>query len=443
MNKTSVMHNTSVAFVALHAYPLFNPAVRAIFGGSEVRAWQFATTVASCDGWAVSFVVLDHGQPAAETQDGVQVYAHPYYRCVEPTSRLKPFPLVSDYVERRAGSLFWKVKRQNRDWIRGLSAALFQKMLNALSDNGADLDIDGYAIAGSRIAVYRKIDAAIYCVMGVSEVTLEVAAFCKRHGRKLVILLGSDEDVSEHYRPGSQVPNIGGVPGGMCFAAIQHAAIIVAQTELQRKLLWERFGKTSRLVRNPIRLDSPACNTHAHKHVLWVGKSDSNKRPELFVQLARQFPEVTFVMIMNKSDEAVFREVASSLPSNLRLIERVDFAASDSFYAEAIAFVNTSRFEGFPNTFLQAAKFSVPILSLQVDPDGMLAAGGCGIYAAGNLEALRCGLERLCRNEAERLKMGSAARRYVECNHELQQRTNELAAIFAEAVRAGRVESVN
>jgi hypothetical protein len=69
------------------------------------------------------------------------------------------------------------------------------------------------------------------------------------------------------------------------------------------------------------------------------------------------------------------------------------------WFDEATVFVNTSDYEGFPNTFVQAATGGCGILSLRVNPDGFLDRFGCGASAGGDWE-------RFCALAAEAGAMG-------------------------------------
>lgn len=62
-----------VCFIAPKAYPLFNPDIKAIFGGAEVDLYFLATELAKDENFAVSFVTADYGQEKIETINGVRI----------------------------------------------------------------------------------------------------------------------------------------------------------------------------------------------------------------------------------------------------------------------------------------------------------------------------------------------------------------------------------
>ena len=89
--------------------------------------------------------------------------------------------------------------------------------------------------------------------------------------------------------------------------------------------------------------------------------------------------DLPFVMVMNRSVPKVWESVVQQLPANVRLLEKIPFSESDKLFEGALVLLNTSEFEGFPNTFLQAGKYGVPVLSLSVDPDEFITQTGCGL----------------------------------------------------------------
>ena len=91
-------------------------------------------------------------------------------------------------------------------------------------------------------------------------------------------------------------------------------------------------------------------------------------------------------------------------------------------FAQAFVFVSTSLFEGFPNTFLQAGKYGVPILSYQVDPDDFIERNNCGIVAHGDFDRLVEGMRAIQAHwTSGRGRYSSNIRKYVEENHNLEE----------------------
>jgi glycosyltransferase involved in cell wall biosynthesis len=243
------------------------------------------------------------------------------------------------------------------------------------------------------------------------------------------LFAGSDEDFSEHYYPGSQMKNFYGSSGHLCHYAIMQADSIVTQTALQARLLEERFGRTSVTVGNPVDLSTSseaAQPPGGHEIALWVGKSDKVKRPDIMLQLAAQFKEIDFVLVLNRSDLALFDHILRVKPSNVQILESIDFREMESLFARAFVLINTSLFEGFPNTFLQAGKYGVPILSLQVDPDGFVEKHRCGIVAKGEVAILAEGLRRLISDSSLRKTCSENIKSYILSHHEANARVSQL-----------------
>ncbi|MBF0323974.1 MAG: glycosyltransferase family 4 protein [Alphaproteobacteria bacterium] len=389
-----------VCFVALYSYSLFNQKTHYVFGGSEVRAWILARGLAQRPGCKVGFVVFDHGQNDREIFGGVTLYKQPYYRSYESAA-----PVPS-----------WFGRK-----IQGIRDRLWPQA------RVADLEIDGINFDPAALAAYSDIDADVFVVPGVTNLTAEVLAFCLTHGKRLVILAGSDSNFNTAYRPDVTERDVYGNEGRRCHFALTRAHRIIVQTADQAQLCRTLVGREAAILANPIDLGEVECSPVADRsYFLWVGKSDTVKRPELLLEIARQNPGASFLMVMNKSVEPIHAAILAEAPPNVTIIERLPFQDSDAMFSKAIALINTSRFEGFPNTFLQAGKYGVPILSLKVDPDGFIAREDCGVVTDGDLERLSGAVALLLEDVAKRQVYGERARAYVARHHALPDRVREL-----------------
>jgi len=130
---------------------------------------------------------------------------------------------------------------------------------------------------------------------------------------------------------------------------------------------------------------------------LWVSRCQPVKQPHLFVDLARSFPGYSFVMICPPENRSLWDEVAAAArgAANLKLIESVPYHEIQNWYDRARVFVNTSQWEGWPNSFIQAGLGHAALLSLRVDPDGIFAKFGLGVCAGDDFAGLVAGARRL------------------------------------------------
>jgi glycosyltransferase involved in cell wall biosynthesis len=105
-------------------------------------------------------------------------------------------------------------------------------------------------------------------------------------------------------------------------------------------------------------------------------------------------------------------------------------------------FVNTSVQEGFANTFIQAWMRRVPVVSLAVDPDGLLGCGKYGYCAGDNYHAFRRHIETLVDNPALRQTLGEQAKQYSHAAHSHRNIELLINVLLADTAAADSSSSV-
>jgi glycosyltransferase involved in cell wall biosynthesis len=195
--------------------------------------------------------------------------------------------------------------------------------------------------------------------------------------------------------------------------------VIVVQTEDQLRRGRSRVTRPLRVIRS---FAEDAGDTgEARTAFLWIGRIVDYKDPLAYVELARQLPQADFLMVADASgneDPPLFRELqvrADSLP-NLRLLEPLPRDQLLEFYRRAVAVVNTSHVEGFPNTFMEGWARGAPALSLRLDPDRIIQRYGLGSFAAGSPERLAEAARDLWALRTDRA-MSDRTRRYIRAEH--------------------------
>ena len=281
--------------------------------------------------------------------------------------------------------------------------------------------IEDYLILRDTVAIYDEINADIYLVPGNHNRAAEVAYYCKRRGKKYVFLAGSDMDYDPVYRIDPGKCDIYGTPGYLMTYAIAEASLHLVQSEQQALCLKNFYGRPSIVVHNPIDLATTFRRNPAPIGILWVGSADDRvRRPSIVLELGRRMPEYSFTVIMVPAVAETYRrctEIARTLP-NVTLVGRIPYHEVEQYYANAKLLISTSAFEGFPNSFLQAAKYGVPIVALKVDPGGMLGRYGCGFTCDGDREQLENNIRLLMSDPDRYAKISMNCLRYVKQNHD-------------------------
>jgi glycosyltransferase involved in cell wall biosynthesis len=441
-----------ICITSLYSYPLFNPACISPFGGSETRISLIAKELAKYPDLEVNLIVYDHGQPLTEKRDGVILHRWTGKYCpiradISATGCRPQMAQDTLFVSQGPGVHPSEIRRQDFVPLQlrmkfflqahlpyrlfALLRRLYYLGLRARSMSHRVWDlylrerpfgyIRGHRVRKVDISIYDKIDAKVHLMTGNHDMAARLAYYCRRRGSRYIMISGSDPDflVPADERAGRT--DIYGSSRSLMAYTIEAADQIIVQTRRQAELAKTLFQRDSIVIPNPVDLTPLFPPSPAAKKILWVGKSDDRvKQPELFVNLAQKLPEFAFSMIMNLGLESVHRHIMQRVADvpNLSLLTYVPFGDVEKYYAEARLLVNTSKFEGFPNTFLQAAKYGVPVVSLQVDPEGMIAGHGCGLECGGDFDKL---VDNVCRlmSDADLYSRASAnIRAYIAKHHD-------------------------
>jgi glycosyltransferase involved in cell wall biosynthesis len=171
--------------------------------------------------------------------------------------------------------------------------------------------------------------------------------------------------------------------------------------------------------------------------VCYVARLDRRKRPELFLRLAPEFPEVHFLAAGQARDRRwgdYLERTFSGLP-NLELLGFVDQFRSQR-HAETMerswVQVNTATYESMPNSILEASAHGCALLS-HVDPDRFASRFG---YHARDDDFAR-GLRHLLEQDRWR-ELGRAAAEHVKATFETERAMELHLAAYRELLsRAG------
>ncbi len=207
---------------------------------------------------------------------------------------------------------------------------------------------------------------------------------------------------------------------------IRNCSKIITQTKFQDKLLYRRFGrKADWVVPNFHHNPTEVLDKKLPIKIVWVANLKPFKRPELFVNLANQFKtcrDIKFILIGEPHHkkqwlDLLFQKINNA--SNVEYMSNMSFHDVNEILAKSHIFVNTSLYEGFPNTFIQAWMRCVPVVSLSINPDGVLNNKNIGI-CSGTFEQLIKDVKKLVEDSSFREKMGRQAKKYVMKTHSMQ-----------------------
>ena len=355
-----------ICFIQTYAYSLFNDNSASIHGGSELQLYLITKELSRNEDFEISFVTGNFGQKNIENYGNIKLF-----KSFNPKSNDN---LLKKFVQ----------------------AILYYRL-------------------------FKTINADIYFTSASNSTVGLVSLFCRLNKKTHIHRTASEVEADLTYSKK-------GILGKIFIKGLESSDLVITQNETHKKLLKENHGINAEVLRNSFVIKMG--NTSEKNSVLWVSRCDYLKRPELFLQLAEYLPNKHFVMIAPPANEKEdyqkeIKEKADTI-ENLTFIDRVPFNEIQKYFDAAKIFVNTSEYEGFPNTFLQAGIGKTPILSLNVNPDNFINEYNCGFFCENDFDKLVENAKLLIYNKEEWKEKSENVFKYVKENHDIHKNVEQL-----------------
>jgi glycosyltransferase involved in cell wall biosynthesis len=243
---------------------------------------------------------------------------------------------------------------------------------------------------------------------------------------KFILGLASDLDILDirtRYRHfySSNIKDLWGVFNGFSSEIVypfllRKADCVLVQHQGQKELL-ERKGITSVVFPNVIDTSGIKPVTDPERnYFVYVGSLDKRKGFKDFFRVVQLSPLHSFKVIGSPRDKTGnhYYEKLRAF-KNVELTGRLSHEETVRQISNSRALISTSPMEGFPNIFLEAWACGIPVLSLYVDPGGVIEKEGLGEVFHGNVDNLVSAINNLCDSNG----FTERARAYIKGNHEL------------------------
>jgi glycosyltransferase involved in cell wall biosynthesis len=214
--------------------------------------------------------------------------------------------------------------------------------------------------------------------------------------------------------------------------AVSHADALFSQAKYVIPTIATMFKlkRPPPFLPNPVEIPERSLKKADEPTVCFLARWDPVKRNEILFDLAKEFPEVKFIVpgkAHSEGRDSYLRETGRKL-TNVEMPGFVSEEEKSRILEKSWVLVNTSLRECLPISFLEAAAHKCAILSSN-DPDHF--AKNFGYHVAGMDYAK--GLKTLLENDAWKEK-GERGFRYVKETHELGKVIDQHEKIYKEVV---------
>lgn len=277
-------------------------------------------------------------------------------------------------------------------------------------------------------------DYVYHSCAGFTTWVIEAAA--RRHGVKTLYRVANDADVDDRIR--QRLPLL-----SRCFyrRALRSCDIVLCQNRYERLIAQKARQASVHVVAKPFPpedVEADPLRLADRRYIAWVGRFVPQKNMGTLLDVARELEEHEFA-VAGKENPPV-DSTTKQILNQLRRLPNVTFVGFLKrsevlpFMRRAYCLLNTSLYEGHPNTFLEAYAAGTPVVTTKhVDPDGVVARERIGV-ATSSYAQLPREVRRIVELD-QYDELAARCREYVRSEHDLKRQTARLIEILNDGLK--------
>lgn len=263
----------------------------------------------------------------------------------------------------------------------------------------------------------------IYTRLGSSWIDI-AAQYSRKHNIRHIHALASDIDVRRKIFL-SLFPLFSPIENFFINRGLKNVSLAIAQNAYQENTFKKRFKKPCILVNQmtPCVEEDEIIKDEDIIRIVWIANFKKTKRPEIFINLAKALEKYADRIKMEMygrlpSDYKELLEPISKIPW-LEYMGEVSTNTIFNVLSRSHILVNTSMYEGFSNTFVQAWIRKVPVISMGSNPNNVFDNYNVGYYVPHE-EDIVSTISKLIENRELLNGLSQDSYYYAKTNHSLE-----------------------
>jgi glycosyltransferase involved in cell wall biosynthesis len=366
--ETNAMTALKLCFISPKSYPLFNPKLNNVFGGMEVQLFLLAHDFAKNKNLDVNYIVADYGQESSEYYSGVKV--------------IKSFKLI------------------DKPFVKSIRF----------------------------LRCFLSVNAEVYIQRSLDPKSGIIVFLCKLLRKRFIYMVAHDgETDGTHEVYKSKINSF--------FAELvfKYSDLIITQNEYEYNNLRRKFQKANLYtIKKGINFENIIFSNKSKEYdVVWVGRCEKWKNPQVYLRLAQKNTDKKFLMICPPATNK--KKYFEEIHEKAKKIKNIDFygllpnSKVYTYLLKSKVFCITSDQEGdWPMVVLESLAHKLPILSYKLNYGTLLKENNCGFYCNNDFDTMIKRLNQLLNDINLYKQMSENAYQYAKENHDIVKNANRL-----------------